>query len=287
MSLNYNRKSLLYSMLLVIFLFVIFFFYYSLQKQDQNSIRVIAPISVGKQLPAIEYADTVYDGTDFNGYATSDLQLNEISVLNIWASWCTPCRAEHEILMKIKDLDIPLYGINYRDKLENAVKFLDDLGNPFTGIGFDFDGVLEGPWPMLDLCREWILNYSRPPHRVLTIDWQHSPTHGFPFMNMGLMLMNKSFAKYLNGQTPKEFINRHEFKMFVDGMGPWKWSTDQTLLNYWIRNENMNIKQMDWKWNGLYTACSRIMQCHFVHFFLKDKLPDRGENVKFLKKEIL
>jgi len=141
MILNYNRKSLLYSMLLVIFLFVIFFFYYSLQKQDQNSIRVIAPIAVGKQLPAIEYADTVYDGAVFNGFAKSDLQLNEISVLNIWASWCTPCRAEHEILMKIKDLDIPLYGINYRDKLENAVKFLDDLGNPFTGIGFDFDGV--------------------------------------------------------------------------------------------------------------------------------------------------
>ena len=128
-------------MLLVIFLFVIFFFYYSLQKQDQNSIRVIAPIAVGKQLPAIEYADTVYDGAVFNGFAKSDLQLNEISVLNIWASWCTPCRAEHEILMKIKDLDIPLYGINYRDKLENAVKFLDDLGNPFTSIGFDFDGV--------------------------------------------------------------------------------------------------------------------------------------------------
>ena len=141
MILNYNRKSLLYSMLLVIFLFVIFFFYYSLQKQDQNSIRVIAPIAVGKQLPAIESADTVYDGAVFNGFAKSDLQLNEISVLNIWASWCTPCRAEHEILMKIKDLDIPLYGINYRDKLENAVKFLDDLGNPFTGIGFDFDGV--------------------------------------------------------------------------------------------------------------------------------------------------
>ena len=112
MILNYNRKSLLYSMLLVIFLFVIFFFYYSLQKQDQNSIRVIAPIAVGKQLPEIEYADTVYDGVVFNGFAKSDLQLNEISVLNIWASWCTPCRAEHEILMKIKDLDIPLYGIN-------------------------------------------------------------------------------------------------------------------------------------------------------------------------------
>ena len=106
-------------------------------------------------------------------------------------------------------------------------------------------------------------------------------------MNMGLMMMNKSITTYLHGDSGKQFIQRSEFKDFVDGIGPWKWSTDQTLLNYWIRNENMNIKQMDWKWNGLYTACTKIKMCHFVHFFLKDKLPERGENVKFLKKEIL
>ena len=152
---------------------------------------------------------------------------------------------------------------------------------------YDFGGCVEAKMPMFDWYAQKILNYSRMQYGSLKIDWDYNPRTGFPFINMGMMLMNKSFAKYLNGQTPKEFINRHEFKMFVDGMGPWKWSTDQTLLNYWIRNENMNIKQMDWKWNGLYTACSRIMQCHFVHFFLKDKLPDRGENVKFLKKEIL
>ncbi len=141
MILSYNRKSLLYSILVITFLFVIFFFYYSLQKHDQNGMRVKVPIAIGKQLPVIRYPDTGYNGAIFNGFTKSDLQENEISVLNIWASWCTPCRAEHEILMKIKDQDIPVYGINYRDKLENAVKFLDELGNPFTGLGFDFDGV--------------------------------------------------------------------------------------------------------------------------------------------------
>ena len=65
----------------------------------------------------------------------------DFSLINIWASWCTPCRAEHEILMKIKDLNIPIYGINYKDKLENASKFLEELGNPFFGLGFDLDGV--------------------------------------------------------------------------------------------------------------------------------------------------
>jgi hypothetical protein len=105
-------------------------------------------------------------------------------------------------------------------------------------------------------------------------------------MNMGVMVMNKSIEKYLNGETPKQFLNRPRFKPFVDGMGAWKWSTDQTLLNTWIREEKMKIKNMDWKWNGLYTANTRIKECHFVHFFLKDLLPERGENVDQLMKAV-
>jgi hypothetical protein len=152
---------------------------------------------------------------------------------------------------------------------------------------YDFGAVVESSMPIPLWYKQKILNYSRMQYGSLRIDWDHHPETGFPFMNMGVMVMNKGFAKYLNGQTPKEFIERKEFKMFVDGMGPWKWSTDQTLLNYWIRNEDMNIKKMDWKWNGLYTANTRIKQCHFVHFFLKDKLPNRGENIEELKKDIL
>jgi len=101
------------------------------------------------------------------------------------------------------------------------------------------------------------------------------------------MLMNKSFAKYLNGQTPKQFLMRSEFKQFIDGMGPWKWSTDQTLLNYWIKKEQMKVKKLHWKWNGLYTANTKINECHFVHFFLKDKLPQNGENIEELMNGII
>ena len=107
-----------------------------------------------------------------------------------------------------------------------------------------------------------------------------------PFINMGVMLMNKKFSTYLKNQSPKQFIERPEFKKFVDGMGAWKWSTDQTLLNYWINKEKMNIKHLHWKWNGLYSANTKINECHFVHFFLKDKLPDAGENVKQLMEVI-
>ena len=148
----------------------------------------------------------------------------------------------------------------------------------------DFSGVIESSMPILTWYRKKITNYSRMQYGSLKIDWQYDDKTGFPFMNMGLMMMNKSFAQYLNGQSPKEFIERLEFKQFVDGMGPWKWSTDQTLLNYWIRKEKMTVKNLDWKWNALYTAIdnSKIKEAYFVHFFLKDKLPNQGENVEEL-----
>ncbi len=84
----------------------------------------------------------------------------------------------------------------------------------------------------------------------------------------------------------QQFITQAQFKDFVDGLGAWKWSTDQTLLNYWVKKEKMKVKHMDWKWNGLFTANNRLHDCHFVHFFLKDKLPQQGENIEELMKHV-
>lgn len=60
------------------------------------------------------------------------------------------------------------------------------------------------------------------------------------------------------------------------------------MLNTWIRKEKMNIKRLDWKWNALYKGVrdDKIKEAHFVHFFLKDLLPERGENVEELMKAI-
>ena len=75
------------------------------------------------------------------GLATSDLRTGEISVINVWASWCVPCRAEHPLLEQIADMDgVSLYGIAYKDKPEDARAFLDELGDPFQRIGADADG---------------------------------------------------------------------------------------------------------------------------------------------------
>jgi hypothetical protein len=106
---------------------------------------------------------------------------------------------------------------------------------------------------------------------------------------MGLMVINsKKFLPYLKNQTPKEFLSRSEFKDFVDGVGYKKWSTDQMLLNWWVKKESIPTKNLDWRYNGLYKGIedNRLSEAFFVHFFLKDLLPERGENVSTLMEAI-
>lgn len=151
----------------------------------------------------------------------------------------------------------------------------------------DFAAVVERDMAITEEYKAKILNYSVMQYKQLHPRVDFNPNHlGYEFMNMGVMVMNKSITKYFKNQTPKQFLERPEFKPFIDGVGTWKWSTDQTLLNYWIRKEKMNIQRLHWKWNGLYTANTKIQHCHFVHFFLKDKLPNRGENVEELMKAV-
>ena len=154
-------------------------------------------------------------------------------------------------------------------------------------VDTEFAGVVEREMPITPEYKNKIVNYSRMQYSsIRNVDWKWNDAGG-EFMNMGMMVMNKSIAKYLNGETPAQFLKRPRFKPFVDGIGPWKWSTDQTLLNTWIKEEPMKVQNLHWKWNGLYTANTKIKDCHFVHFFLKDKLPSQGEDVEQLMEKIL
>ena len=66
-----------------------------------------------------------------------DLLAPGIKLVNFWASWCGPCRAEHPTISKISASGVPVYGINYKDLPQYALRFLDQLGNPFTKVGAD------------------------------------------------------------------------------------------------------------------------------------------------------
>ena len=152
---------------------------------------------------------------------------------------------------------------------------------------YDFGGVVERDLPLNIKYRNKITKYSTSAFTNLKyVDWTWNHL-GAEFYNMGLMVMNNPFAKYPKGQTSKE-SSRPEFKDFVDGVGFYKWSTDQMLLNWWVKKVQMKVKNMDWRYNSLYTAVEKHKQkeSYFVHFFLRDHLPQRGENIEEILKKI-
>ena len=72
---------------------------------------------------------------------------NSPSVVNIWASWCVPCRQEHSLLMKLnKEHELNIVGMNYKDNKENAKDFLNELGNPYHKVFIDLDGTIAIEW---------------------------------------------------------------------------------------------------------------------------------------------
>ena len=114
----------------LIFLFVIVVFYFSLNKDPSYQTNSL----VGKKL--VELNLESFDG-DYN-LSTKDFKKNNFTLINFWASWCNPCRIEHPILMSLsKSKKLKLVGINFKDKKNNAKKFLKELGNPYNLIAKD------------------------------------------------------------------------------------------------------------------------------------------------------
>jgi cytochrome c biogenesis protein CcmG/thiol:disulfide interchange protein DsbE len=90
--------------------------------------------------PAPQFTLPAVEGTGVPGFDTAALA-GEVTVVNVFASWCIPCRDEHPVLSVLKQKSgVALYGMNEKDTPANAKAFLDELGNPFDAIGADSDG---------------------------------------------------------------------------------------------------------------------------------------------------
>lgn len=76
----------------------------------------------------------------------ADLESGEVTVVNFWASWCPPCRAEHPTLHALTEEGIRVAGINFRDDPDNALSYLGDEGDPFFATGFDPRGRTSIDW---------------------------------------------------------------------------------------------------------------------------------------------
>lgn len=97
---------------------------------------------IGKPVPTFEL--TPLPGLDgVPGLKADDLRKGHVSLVNVFASWCGPCRQEHSILMQIaadqslKQKGVELYGLSYKDEATNALRFLNEGGNPFARVGVD------------------------------------------------------------------------------------------------------------------------------------------------------
>jgi cytochrome c biogenesis protein CcmG/thiol:disulfide interchange protein DsbE len=94
--------------------------------------------------PAPEFALPPLE-SDQRGFSSADLQ-GHVSLVNTFASWCAPCRSEHPVLNALAQTKrVPIYGINYKDKTDNARAWISELGNPYTKIGAD-DGRVGIEW---------------------------------------------------------------------------------------------------------------------------------------------
>jgi cytochrome c biogenesis protein CcmG, thiol:disulfide interchange protein DsbE len=95
-------------------------------------------LPVNQQLP--EFTLPPIDGNE-PGFSSSDLA-GQVAVLNMFASWCPPCREEHGVLLDLADRSVPLYGLNYKDPPAAARRWLEMLGNPYLRTGADRDGSI-------------------------------------------------------------------------------------------------------------------------------------------------
>ena len=92
------------------------------------------------------------------GFDTASLK-GEVTVVNVFASWCIPCRAEHPLLVGVKDIaGVRLFGINQADTPENAKKFLDELGNPYDAVGADRDRRVSIDWGVYGVPETFVVD---------------------------------------------------------------------------------------------------------------------------------
>mgnify|MGYP002630348579 CR=1 FL=1 len=87
----------------------------------------------GKEAPPVQVTPLA----DFPTFSDADLRKPGVKLVNFWASWCGPCRAEHPMLEQLAAEGIPIYGVNYKDRTDDAQGFLAELGNPYVAIGAD------------------------------------------------------------------------------------------------------------------------------------------------------
>ena len=148
-----NKFSLFIVIIFFSFCFIVFY-------KGLNNSNIYSPKIINKKdIP-------IFEAKDFN--SSKFLNSEEIFkddvfyIVNIWASWCIPCRKEHPLLMNLThNQSIKLIGINYRDNLNNAKDFINELGNPYSQIITDNDGTLSVEFGAYGVPETYIIDKNK------------------------------------------------------------------------------------------------------------------------------
>ena len=109
----------------------------------------------GRQAPVVTV--TLLGGGEV--VTQADLMATGVKLVNFWASWCQPCRVEHPVLEKLEAEGVVIYGINYKDKPDDAMGFLTEMGNPFAKMGAD-SGRMALDWGVYGVPETYVIDAS-------------------------------------------------------------------------------------------------------------------------------
>jgi cytochrome c biogenesis protein CcmG/thiol:disulfide interchange protein DsbE len=153
-----QRRTWLVILPLAAFLALAALFFFRLGSGDPSRIPSAL---IGREAPQTDLAPLeglTRDGVQIPGLAARDFKGN-VTLLNVWASWCVPCHDEAPLLMQLaQDKRWRIVGINYKDQPDNARRFLGRYGNPFAAVGADQNGRASIEWGVYGVPETFVLD---------------------------------------------------------------------------------------------------------------------------------
>lgn len=158
-----RKKGITWVALLPLIISVGFLIIFAIPLFTGKDSSIIPSALIGKQAPQTNLAAVeglLRDGAPVPGLNSEDF-IGKLTLVNVWGSWCVPCRQEHPLLMEIaKDERIRVVGLNYKDQPENARRFLGDLGNPFAAVGADRAGRSAIEWGVYGVPETFLVDQN-------------------------------------------------------------------------------------------------------------------------------
>ncbi len=135
----------------IVFAVIVALFIVGLQRDP----TIVPSPFIGKPAPAFDLPELMNP----EQRVTENIFQGQVSLFNVWASWCPGCASEHELLMAIgTQSDVPIYGLNWKDERPAALKWLQNRGNPYKAVAVDRDNITGIDWGVYGAPETFLIN---------------------------------------------------------------------------------------------------------------------------------